>query len=92
VHDESDGDDPREADVGLPAFPLWIVRTETPPRANGRGVLVVVQTENSEYHVFLDRDGDAVIACLLLLVRAACVAEGDLALGSMSLGTESRLH
>ena len=28
----------------------------------------------------------------LLLVRAACVAEGDLALGSMSLGTVSRLN
>jgi hypothetical protein len=27
----------------------------------------------------------------LLLVRAACVAEGGLALGSMSLGTVSRL-
>ncbi|MGH9230349.1 MAG: hypothetical protein ACRD07_16770 [Acidimicrobiales bacterium] len=26
-----------------------------------------------------------------LLVRAACVAEGNLALGSMSLGTVSRL-
>ena len=28
----------------------------------------------------------------LLLVRAACVAENTLALGSMSLGTVSRLH
>jgi hypothetical protein len=27
----------------------------------------------------------------LLLVRAACVTEGDLALGSMSLGAVSRL-
>ena len=27
----------------------------------------------------------------LLLVRAACVAEGNLALGSMSLGTVSRV-